>query len=291
MRRIGLNVIFVIAGVIIALTACGGDVSPAPNLISTDPTKAPEATATTASEPAPAEAEDDVWARIQSEGKIVVGTSSGYPPFEFINEETLDLDGFDIALIKAISSRLGVEVKIEDFVFDSLVPALQLKQIDIAIAAMSITPERDALVDFTDVYYKGTDAVLAHEESAITIIKNIEDVAGHRVGIQNGTVYETILQDKIATDSLLIYPKIEQAISDLRAGHIDLVVMDYLPAQAYVTQGGIKIVGQDLQKQEFALVIPEGATSLKSELDRVLAELEAEGFIDQLTEEYLTGSN
>jgi polar amino acid transport system substrate-binding protein len=103
--------------------------------------------------PAEPVAEDASWSRIQAAGKIVVGTSADYPPFEYYID--FQADGFDIALMREIGQRLGVEIEIKDFAFDGLGSALQLNQIDVAIAAISITPEREGFVDFSDVYYVG----------------------------------------------------------------------------------------------------------------------------------------
>ncbi len=96
----------------------------------------------------------------------MVGTSADYPPFAFYDDK-FQLDGFDIALMKAIGEKLGVEVEFNDFAFDGLGNALQLGQIDAAIAAISVTPERQELVDFSDVYYVGADALLVAEQTAL----------------------------------------------------------------------------------------------------------------------------
>src|SRR4051812_32278438 len=84
---------------------------------------------------------DDDWARIKAAGKIVVGTSANYPPFEFY-DSNYQLDGFDIALFKEVGKRLGIEVEFNDFAFDGLLDALRLKQVDAAIGAISVTPDR-----------------------------------------------------------------------------------------------------------------------------------------------------
>ena len=94
----------------------------------------------------------DDWARVQAAGKLVVGTSADYPPFEFYNSN-YELDGFDIALIREIADRLGVEVEFKDFAFGGLLDALRLGQVDVAISAISVTPDRQQIVDFTNLYY------------------------------------------------------------------------------------------------------------------------------------------
>jgi polar amino acid transport system substrate-binding protein len=104
------------------------------------------------------------WSRIKAAGKVVVGTSADYPPFAYYGEN-FQIDGFDAALIREVGKKLGVEVELRDFAFDGLPAALQVGQVDAAIAAISITPERQETVDFTNVYYAGEDAILARAGS------------------------------------------------------------------------------------------------------------------------------
>ena len=99
---------------------------------------------------------DDSLARVQGAGKIVVGTSADYPPFEYYVSD-FQVDGFDIALMNEIARRLGVQAEYRNFAFDGLVSALQINQIDTAIAAISVTSAREALVDFSNcvLRYRG----------------------------------------------------------------------------------------------------------------------------------------
>src|SRR5512139_1861248 len=127
------------------------------------PTKAPEVVPTKAQPGQPA---DDSWTRVQQAGKLVVGTSADYAPFESYNDK-FQIDGFDIALINEVAKQLGLQVELNDFAFDGLGSAIQIGQIDTAIAAISVTPERQAVVDFSNVYYASTDAILVKADSTL----------------------------------------------------------------------------------------------------------------------------
>mgnify|MGYP005844337039 CR=1 FL=1 len=111
-----------------------------------------------AAAPAQQQPADD-WARVKAAGKILVGTSADYPPFEMYDSNS-QLDGFDIALFRTLGEHLGLKVEFSDFAFDGLLTALRLKQVDAAIGAISVTPDRQQLVDFTNIYYVGEDAAL-----------------------------------------------------------------------------------------------------------------------------------
>ena len=86
---------------------------------------------------------DDSWERVKAAGQMVVGTAADYPPFEYYVREG-EIDGFDIALMDEIGRRLGVAIEYRDYAFDGLGRCLQLGQLDAAIAAISVTPERQA---------------------------------------------------------------------------------------------------------------------------------------------------
>jgi polar amino acid transport system substrate-binding protein len=234
---------------------------------------------------------DDSWERIQAASKMVVGTSADYPPFESYTGE-LQIDGFDIALMDEIGRRLGIQIEYRDFAFDGLAATLQVGQIDAAIAAISVTPEREAVVDFSNVYFVGEDAILARGDSSASI-GTVADLAGYKVGVQRDTVYQAWVQHTLVdsgqmpADNLLAYEKAEDATRDLNAGWVDLVIMDAQPAVAATSAGSFKLVGRGLNQQRLAIALPEGATSLKAEIDRVLTDLSNEGVIAELAKRYM----
>jgi polar amino acid transport system substrate-binding protein len=237
---------------------------------------------------------DDSWRRVQAAERLVVGTSVDYPPFAYYTNDFL-LTGLDIALIREISQRLGVAVEIKDMAFEGLPGALQLRQIDVAIAALSVTPERQATLDFSNVYFVSEDAFLARQGEPDTV-GAVTDIVTRRVGVQSGTVFEQWLQTELIdtgqmpSGNLLVYERAEDAIRDLRESRIDLVVMDLQPAEVAVAQGGVTIVERGLNQQLFAIALPKGASALQTEINNVLIELQNEGRLAELISEF-TGIN
>ncbi|MEJ2211055.1 MAG: transporter substrate-binding domain-containing protein, partial [Anaerolineae bacterium] len=236
-------------------------------------------------------AADDSWDRIQAAGKIVVGTAADYPPFESYVAPG-QIDGFDIALMDEIGRRLGLAVEYHDYAFDGLGPALSTGEIDAALAAISRTPEREAVVDFSNVYLVAEDGVLAREGSTITI-SSADDLAPYKVGVQRNTVYQdwvqTTLVDtgRMSPDNVFAYEKAEHALRDLRDGRIELVVMDAQAAQAAVEQGGVKLIGKGQGQQHYAIALPKGAAALKTRLDEAITAMYNDGTIAGLAQRYL----
>ncbi len=268
------------------LAGCGGSSTPAP---APEPTRATVATQPPITTPVPPQ---DLWAQIQKAGVLRVGTSADYEPFEYYNSR-FQLDGFDIGLIREIGKQLGVKVEIKDYAFDGLYNALQLGAIDTAIAAISVTPDREPYVDFTNIYYTGTGVAMSAADSSIGVITKVEQMADKIVGVQSGSVYETYLEKTLVSTNLMpaanlrSYPDIGQAVQDLKKGRLDLVVLDSQPAKTYVQAGGVKVVGEGVKPQAYAIALPKGAESLRRVFNTAIANVVASGEYAALAEKFL----
>lgn len=289
------SLIFILALVPFALVACREEPQATPTLAATgEPTAAgtAEPTAEGATQPATGEAGEAIgaWATVQERGRLVVGTSADYPPFAFYTDE-FELAGFDIALAQLLGEQLGIEVEFNDMAFDGLGGALQVGQIDAALAAISITDQRREFVDFSNLYFLSEGAALARTDDNI-VITGLEDLAPHRVAVQSGTVYETwITESAINTgllppDNLLVYVASDKAVEDLRAGLVDVVIADSLPLELAARDESLAIVGRGLNRQRIAVAVANGSTLL-SPINEALFELQNNGELARLAETYL----
>lgn len=233
---------------------------------------------------------DEVWDRITANQKMVVGVTWDYPPFASV-DPNFQVVGLDIALIRAIGQRLNVPIDIQNFTFEGLESALQLNQIDLAIAAISITPERAGQMSFSPVYYVNQTAVVARNDSAISIT-NFNQLAGFRVGVQRGTTYESMLTSQLVETGLmnanqvLSYRQADEAIRDLVANRVDLVLIGQATASYYRAESGLKVVGSGFGQQDLAVAMRLGTPRLKAEIDRVIDELLTDGTLLGLIQEY-----
>ena len=229
---------------------------------------------------------------IKQAGVIKVGTSADYPPFESVDASGNKV-GFDIELMTEIAKRLDVKLEWVDMPFDSLIAAVQEGKIDASISAFNYSEERDQTVDFSDAYYTSEDAFTVADAFAGNIV-NPEDVAAFKVGVQTGTTQDGWLTDTLVAggtlpeENLFRYDRVDQAMLDLQNGRIDVMMSDYVPAQALVTQlGGLKIVYHGvLSTGPMNIVIPEGDTELAQAINEIIKQLENEGFIDKLAVKY-----
>ena len=236
--------------------------------------------------------ETTVLDKIQAANKAVVGTSADYPPYEFV-DETGNMVGFDIELMEEIANRMGVELEWQDMPFDSLIAAVQEGKIDMSISAFNYSEERDALVDFSDPYFVTEDAFIV-AEGFTGAFNQAEDAANYRIGVQSGTVQDEWVTDELIDTGLMSesnlsrYERVDQAALDLQVGRIDILLADDVPAEAIVSQfEGLMIIHKDmLYTGPINIVIPEGESELQEELNRIIAELQAEGFMDELAQKY-----
>jgi polar amino acid transport system substrate-binding protein len=230
---------------------------------------------------------------IKKAGKIVVGTSADYEPWEF-KDENDEFVGIDMEIMRELGKRMGVEVEFQDLGFDALVTAVQEGKVDAAIAAMASTTERREQVDFSMMYYAGDNVMLAAKDSPISFTDPLE-AAKYKIGTQSGTIMQYWVENNLITPGLMdkenmsLYERNEQVALDLQAGRIEIGVMDVEPGKQFMADPafGFKELWRGVMESEGqSIAIMKGETALKAELDKHLTDLLNEGFIDKLLTQY-----
>lgn len=224
----------------------------------------------------------------RGEDVYLVGTEATYPPFEMTNDEG-EIIGFDIELLKAAAADQGLILEFRDMDFDSLVPALQGGNIDIAASAMSITPLRQKQVTFTDPYIEA-GLVVAVGPTRFDV-NGSEDLENMRVAVQQGTTgaakAEELLEAK-QLGSVKYFPNISVAMMELLNGGVDAVINDKPVTAAFVAKnpGKIRIVGDTLASDEYGFAVAKGSTELVVKLNAGLANVMANGTFAELSAKY-----
>ncbi len=218
-------------------------------------------------------------------GKLIVGTNAAFPPFEYVGDDGKP-DGFDMALIKAVGEKLGLEVEIQDMEFSSLVTSIGSK-IDCAIAGMTVTEERKQMVDFSDSYYEAVQFVLVTADSDIAASA---DLSGKNIGVQLGTTGDFIAQD-IEGATVNSYDKAVDAVNDLVNGRNDLVIIDKNPALVFESnfEGKVKAIDGaqfEFEPENYAIALPKDS-ALTDAVNKALEEIKADGTFDALVKQYI----
>lgn len=246
---------------------------------------APESTVSESTQAGSEAAGDAASVETITAGVLTVGTNAAFPPFEYIGDDG-EPAGFDIALIKAIGEKMGMEVKVQDMEFGSLVAAIGNK-IDVAIAGMTITEERKESVDFSDSYYEAVQYVIVLPDSDIATAADLENKS---IGVQLGTTGEIIAED-ITGANVQSYDKAVDAVSDLINGRVQAVIIDKNPAEVFASKFEGKVVALDgaqfaFEPEQYAIALPKGSP-LAEKVNAALAELKADGTFDALVQEYI----
>jgi ABC-type amino acid transport substrate-binding protein len=216
---------------------------------------------------------------------IVVGTNAEFPPFEYMLNDGVTPDGFDMALIKEIGKKLGKQVKIENMDFDSVLAAIGNK-VDIAIAGLTVDEERLLQVDFSDTYFTAVQSIIVREND--DRIKSADDLKGKKIGVQLGTTGDYIATDDIEGATVERYKKAITAVLDLVNNRVDAVLIDSATAEALSKANkGTKVIKGDFDPEYYAIAIPKGDKALQDAINTALAEVKADGTFDKLLKQYV----
>lgn len=257
-----------------------------------------------------AAAAGDLLARIKAKGELIMVTNAQFPPFEYLGENG-EVAGVDRDIAQAIADKIGVKLTIKDTQFDSILGELTAGKSHIAVAGLTVTPDRAEEVDFSDSYFTSIQYFIVKEGSDI---KTVEDLAGKKVGVQRGTTGDILMDeanngvdedDGTHTKGVLEDNNAEvvpmqsaiEATQDLINGRLDAVVIDKLPAESLVAQNEGKglttfeLTYADGSKtdEQYAVAVPKGedSASLIALINEVIKELDASG---KLTESINTHS-
>lgn len=214
-----------------------------------------------------------------------VATDSNYVPFEFLNTDTGEMEGFDIDLINAIADEAGFEIELEVVEFDGIVSGMGTGRYDIGIAGMTITEERAENFEFSNPYYSA-GLILAVQEGEEDI-QSIDDVDGLRVATRAATTSETYLQEN--TDAEVVtFPDIINAYQDLQAGRVDAAIYDLPNVLYYIDTEGVgemEAVGDTLTGEQYGIAFPEDS-ELREDVNEALATLMDDGTYGEIYEEW-----
>lgn len=243
-------------------------------------------TATPALEQKPAEEQKAAGKldEIKAKGKIVLGTSADYPPYEFhkeINGKD-NIVGFDMDIAKAIAADLGVELEIKDMKFDGLLAALVADDIDFIVAGMVPTDERKQSVDFSNTYYQAEQKMLVKAEN-VDKVKTVDDLKGKVIGAQKSTIQEEIANKKIEASEVKALSKITDLVLELQNDKVYGVVLVGPVADAYAKQNPAVAVPALSFGQEdgVAIAINKGNEDLVTAINTTLDKLVKDGSIDK----------
>ena len=218
--------------------------------------------------------------------KVRIATDATWPPFEYVDEQTMEIVGFDIDLINAIADEAGLDIEIINVSWDPLLAGMAQCQYDAAISAMTITEERKEAMLFSNPYFEAGQLVTVQYGN--TDIASKEDLGGKTVGAQIGTT-GSFEVEKIAGATLKTYDDIGLAMQDLMNGQIDAVISDNPLAMGYANANPdkLKTVGAVFTSEYYGIAVCKTEPEILDKINEGLAKVKADGLIDELILQWL----
>ena len=226
-------------------------------------------------------------------GKLTMSTNASFPPYEMVADDG-SFEGIDIEVAGAIAEKLGLELQVDDMGFDAALQAAQTGKSDMVMAGVTVTEERQAVMDFSNSYANGVQVVIVKEDSPI---QTVDDLANaNMIGCQMGTTGYIYCSDTpenggFGEDHVTPYDDGAAAVQALMNGQIDAVVIDNMPAQEYVAANpGLKILDGEFTNEDYAIGVAKGNTALLDAINGALEELTADGTIQSIVDKYISAN-
>ncbi len=216
-----------------------------------------------------------------------IGTEGAYAPFNYTNADGT-LGGFDVDIANAICADMQVTCEITAQDWDGIIPGLKAGKYDAIVAAMSVTPEREQQVSFTEPYFSNTLVFLAKKDSSFDP-SNSDDINAHSIAAQRSTISSQWLENAYPNADMKLYDTLSNAFLDLGSNRVDAMVSDKLPALEWLgsTSGSqYALKGQEIDiNDNFAIAVRPG-DALQAKINKSLVNIKADGTYDKINQKY-----
>ena len=265
------------SAMMLSLAACGGSAS--------SEAASSEAASSEAVSTEEAASADAAELTTVNAGKLTMSTNAAFPPYEMTTDSG-ELEGIDIDVAAAVAEKLGLELQVDDMDFDAALLAAQNGKSDIVMAGVTVTDERQKVMDFSDTYAEGIQSIIVPEDSDIA---SADDLTGKAIGTQRGTTGYIYCTDDFGEDNVIAYDDGLTAVQALNNGQVDAVVIDNAPAKSFVEANpGLKILDTAYAQEDYAIGVAKGNTALLDAINSALEELQADGTLQAIVDKYIT---
>lgn len=221
---------------------------------------------------------------------LKVGVDTSFVPFCFPDESN-EYTGFDVDLLKALSERLGFTYELSPMDFSALLMSVQSEKLDVAMAGITIKPERQEVMDFSDPYYDAGLLIFVNKDN--TDINSIADLSGKVVAVKEGTSSVDYVSENVKdVKELKIFPNIENAYLEVERGAADAVVYDSPNILYYLTinpDSTGKAVGEMFDAAQYGICFQKNS-KYTSIFNAALEEFKNDGTYQQIYDKWF-GAN
>ncbi len=221
---------------------------------------------------------------IKSRGVLIVGTSADWPPFEYIDSKG-NFAGIDMVIADRLAREIGVKLEVRDMKFGALIQALKAGQIDLILADLHHTAEREKEIDFSKGYYVAYDAAVVVLKSKASQITSESSLVGKNIGVQQGTIQEEWAKEKLGDKANIVsYDRVyPEMVMTLKRGDLDAIVVGDIIATVLATRDPeLTVVLRIGSLSGAAIGIPQGEEELKYIVNKVIEDLMSSGEMDKI---------
>ena len=216
-------------------------------------------------------------------GKLIMSTNAAFPPYEMVADDG-SFEGIDVEIAGAIAKKLGLELVVANMDFDAALLAVQQGKSDIVMAGVTVTEDRQMVMNFSDTYSKGVQVVIVKEGSDVTL----DNLGDQMIGTQRGTTGYIYASDDYGENHVKAYDNGASAVQTLMNGQVDCVIIDSAPAEAFVAANpGLTILDTEYTVEDYAIGMNKDNTALLEAINGALKELTEDGTIPAIVEKYI----
>ena len=275
-----LSAMLMAGAMMMSLAACGSSASSA----SSEAVSSEAASSEVASSAASSEAASAAELTTVTPGKLTISTNAAFPPYESTDDNG-NFVGIDIDVAAAIAEKLGLELQVDDMDFDAALLAAQNGKSDLVMAGVTVTEDRQLVMDFSDSYATGIQSIIVKEDSDVA---TPDDLADKMIGTQRGTTGYIYCSDDFGDEHVTPYDDGLTAVQALVNGQVDAVVIDNAPAKEFVAANpGLKILDTAYAEEDYAIGVAKGNTAMLDAINGALEELKNDGTLHAIIDKYI----
>lgn len=230
------------------------------------------------------EEENSVLAKVEKEGKLLVGTEGTYPPFTFHDKDG-NLTGFDVEIAKEVAKRLGVQAEFKETQWDAMFAGLDAKRFDMVANQVGIKPEREEKYLFSKPYITSTAVLIAHEDN--TELKGFEDLKGKKAAQSMTSNYADIARENGA--EIVGVDGFNQSIELILSKRVDATInesLSFLDFKKAKPEAKVRIVAESEDVSKSGLMFRQGSDTLVEAVNGALADMVADGTYDKISSKW-----
>lgn len=235
-------------------------------------------------------------AQTESVPTLRVGSLTVYAPFEYMDSATGQYEGFDMDLVRELGKREGYKIEIVSMTLDGLIPALMADNIDVAVSALTITPERSEKVDFTKPYINAGLTVMTTRDNAPKI-KSLKDLEGKCLCAEIGSS-GALFMKRIPGTTIRTFNSAADAFLELNKNGCYAMLNDGPVNKYFLRQDAAKsmnLVALDwvVSDDQYGFAVKKGNADLLKKLDDALDAMKKDGTYDRIYDKWFgdTGEN